>query len=764
MTAMQRNFSIADSGKIKMRNFWCGGLLLYLALATAVVAGTRIEPATTVASYPDGRPAAKWRLPAQDQGVVLRHGGGPGGCDALGARDVWVWEHGGNYYMHYDGAGPRGWLACLATSRDLVHWQVKGPVLDLGKAGEDDSASASYGVTFFDGRSWHMFYLGTPHVTPAPDLIPAFPYLTMKARGSSPEGPWEKQRSVVPFRTQPGTYYSATASPGQVIRQGDEYLMVFSASTDRPILRTLSLARTKSLDGPWTIAREPIVPPEEQVENSSLYFDEESQTWFLFTNHVGLENGLEYTDAIWVYWSKDLTRWDRDHKAVVLDRTNCKWSKHIIGLPSVVRSGNRLAIFYDGNDAAEMPAGGVKSHMARDVGLAWLELPLLPPAQTAAAPAAASKITVASYYFGNYHPGDPRNTKMKGKDWSEWELVKKAKPRFPGHQQPKVPLWGYGDESDPQVMAQKIAAAADHGIDAYIFDWYYYDDGPFLDRPIDKGFLQATNHQRLKFAFMWANHDWLEIQPYKRGTPPRLVFPGKVSPQGFERLRAHLIKDYFQHPSYWRIDGRPYFSIYELTKLLESFGSVAATRTALDQFRAEARAAGLPGLHLNAVVWGQPILPGEKQPVDPARLVHDLGFDSVTSYVWIHHVPLPRQVTDYDFVRDEYFKYWERAKRMFDLPYYPNVSMGWDSSPRAAQEDEFGDFGYPFTNTVGNNTPENFRAALELTKRRLQEQPDGPRILNINCWNEWTEGSYLEPDTVNGFKYLEAVREVFRGR
>ena len=373
----------------------------------------------------------------------------------------------------------------------------------------------------------------------------------------------------------------------------------------------------------------------------------------------------------------------------------------------------------------------------------------------------APKITVASYYFGNYHPGDPRNAKMKGKDWSEWELVKAAKPRFPGHQQPKIPLWGYADESDPKIMAQKIAAVADHGIDAFIFDWYHYDDGPFLDRPIDRGFLQATNCHRLKFAFMWANHDWLEIQPYKRGTSPKLLFPGKVTPETFERVGDHLIRDYFQHPSYWRIDGRPYFSFYELSKLLENFGSVEATRAALDRFRAKARAAGLPGLHLNAVVWGQPILPNEQKPADAAKLVHDLGFDSVSSYVWVHHVALPKQVTEYDLVRDEYFKYWDRANRQFEVPYFPNVSMGWDPSPRAAQEDEFGDFGYPFTNTIGQNTPENFRIALAKTKQRLLAQPKGPRVVTINCWNEWTEGSYLEPDTVHGLAYLEAVRDVF---
>src|SRR5438034_366150 len=142
----------------------------------------------------------------------------------------------------------------------------------------------------------------------------------------------------------------------------------------------------------------------------------------------------------------------------------------------------------------------------------------------------------------HHHPGDPRNVKNKGEGWSEWELVKAARPRFPGHRQPKVPQWGYGDESDPSVMAQKIDTAADHGIDAFIFDWYYYDDGPFLDRPIDIGFLQAKNNHRLKFALMWANHDWQEIQPYKRGAPPKLLFPGRVTPATFEKICDHVIK------------------------------------------------------------------------------------------------------------------------------------------------------------------------------------------------------------------------------
>jgi predicted GH43/DUF377 family glycosyl hydrolase len=349
-------------------------MMKVLALSTLIAAS--VISACAVPQYADGRPEAKLRLEAKDQGVVLKHGDGPNQCDAQGARDIWLFEAGGTYYMHYDGAGPKGWLACLATSKDLVHWEKKGPVLDFGGKDEMDSASASYGVTYFDGKTWHMFYMGTPHTSPAPDLIPAFPYLTMKAKGASPAGPWTKQKDVVPFRTKPGTYYSMTASPGQVVKLGDTYLMFFSATTTKPgnpcVQRTLSIARTRDLDGTWTPDAQPIVPSEEQVENSSLYYEPTTRTWFLFTNHIGLDGG-EFTDAIWVYWSRDLNHWNPKDKAIVLDGKNCKWSKRCVGLPSVLKVGKRLAILYDA------PCGASISHMNRDIGLAWLELPLEPP-------------------------------------------------------------------------------------------------------------------------------------------------------------------------------------------------------------------------------------------------------------------------------------------------------------------------------------------------------------------------------------------------
>ena len=351
--------------------------LIILAATASLEAQTAMDKKQSGTNkYRDGRPEATLRMDAKDHGIVLRYGDGPNKCDILGARDVWVFEDNGTYYLHYDAAGPNGWLCSQAVSKDLMTWEKKGPILDFGKADEEDSKSASYGVTYFDGEEWHMFYLGTPNVSPPPDLVPSFPYLTMKAKGKSAAGPWIKQKDVVPFRTRPKTYHSITASPGMVIKNKDEYLQFFSATTEKPgnpsPQRTLGIARTKDLDGPWTPDPQPMVPIEEQIENSTLYFEESIDTWFLFTNHIGIDEG-EYTDAIWVYWSKDLNQWDPENKAVVLDGQNCTWSDKCIGLPSLVKIGQRLALFYDS------PGGTSTSHMKRHVGLAWLELPLSVP-------------------------------------------------------------------------------------------------------------------------------------------------------------------------------------------------------------------------------------------------------------------------------------------------------------------------------------------------------------------------------------------------
>lgn len=340
-------------------------------------AGFKRRP-VSAASYPDGRPATRARLEATGAKPLIQHGHGPQQSDYLGAREAICFRFGNTYYLHYDGAGPTGWRACLAISRDLKEWELKGPVLDLGAPGDDDAGTASSPWTIFDGTWHHMFYVGSRTTTPPPNRIPAVPYFTLAAKSRRPDGPWIKQKGLIPFRTVPGTYYADTASPGQIVKEGNTYLMFFSAAAfvnapGRPLKRTLGIARTQNLNGPWTIDPDPVLPPEQQIENSALYFEPTIKTWFLFTNHIGLDKRGEYTESIWTYWSGDINHWNPDHRAVVLDEANCHWCKRSIGMPSVDEVGDRLALFYDASPT------GLDSNMGRDVGLAWLRLPLSVP-------------------------------------------------------------------------------------------------------------------------------------------------------------------------------------------------------------------------------------------------------------------------------------------------------------------------------------------------------------------------------------------------
>jgi len=370
---------------------------------------------------------------------------------------------------------------------------------------------------------------------------------------------------------------------------------------------------------------------------------------------------------------------------------------------------------------------------------------------------AASSPTISAFYFPNYH-ADARNEAKYGRGWTEWELLKRGVPRYPGHRQPFVPAWGYEDEADPEVMQRKITAATSHGIGNFLFDWYHYEDGPFLSRALDEGFLGAPNPEGMTFALMWANHDWLDIFPQKAGRAPDLHYPGKVSPEAFDRITDHIITDYFTRENYFCMGGLPFFSIYHLDTLTESFGGMRELARGLERLRRRVEEAGLPGVHLNAIGWSLGSLQGELPRTLPFHHAADLGFDSATSYVWVHHVDVQQaDKARYDTMADLYFSMYEEARDTCPIPVFPNVTVGWDPSPRTDPNGPWAPSVYPYSRVLEGNTPEAFgramRRALELVAPL-----GGESIVTVNAWNEWTEGSYLEPDTVHGMAYLEEVR------
>ena len=189
-------------------------------------------------------------------------------------------------------------------------------------------------------------------------------------------------------------------------------------------------------------------------------------------------------------------------------------------------------------------------------------------------------------------------------------------------------------------MEKKIKAAADHGVDAFIFDWYWYDGKPFLEETVNKGFLQADNNDRLKFYLMWANHDARGYWNHRKYDLDTLIWKGTVDWENFKIVVDRVISKYFGHSSYLKIDGKPVFSIFAFQNLVESFDGIEGTEKALNYFREEVKKAGFPGLHLQVIGRarkGEPLILWGKygQNYSINELISTLNINSITTYNWV---------------------------------------------------------------------------------------------------------------------------------
>ena len=353
---------------------------------------------------------------------------------------------------------------------------------------------------------------------------------------------------------------------------------------------------------------------------------------------------------------------------------------------------------------------------------------------------------VAVYHWSNWHPYGPNDVK-RGKGWTEWEYLKSAIPRFVGHRQPKKPLWGYIDDSKPEIAGMQIDAAADHGVTSFIFDWTWSKDDGFGGHgnslALESGFLKAGNRDKLKFGLMWCGGYEMEAFDYIIGT-------------------------YFTQPNYWRVDDGLYISIYQMDRFIEANGGLKSTAKALRDVREKTRKAGLGEIHFAAIELGL------RENIEV--WVRELSIASVTTYAWCHNA-LPAEFTGtyIDWARDA-MGYWPEFGRKFGIPYYPSVSVGWDPSPRCHPvmpykvggpllyhniDGSYENVWEPYlSNLVVENTPNAFRDALSQARRFL-DGSGGNKIVTLYAWNEWTEGGYLEPDDQYGMGYLKAIKEIF---
>lgn len=365
------------------------------------------------------------------------------------------------------------------------------------------------------------------------------------------------------------------------------------------------------------------------------------------------------------------------------------------------------------------------------------------------------KYDVAAYVWPAYTGDEPRTRMFWGEGIGEWQSVKNAAPKENGYSWSRKPLWGYQNEADPSVMEFQIEEATKHGVNVFIYDWYWYDGRPFLENCLNDGFLKAKNRDKMKFYLMWANHDathcWnIDLSDTVGDT---VIWKGTVRREAFEDIVNRVISKYFVQQNYYKINGCPVFMIYDVNNLIEGLGGIENTKKAIEYFRAQTKAAGFPDLHLQIVIWGEYAvnLSGFDSNMQGSTkdIVSLLGADSISHYQFCHFANIDR---DYLDILDDVKAEWDRIDNDYTVPYFPHVSCGWDNNPRFHSFRE---------GIIKNNTPENVRRGFEMAKDYLDTHQDRAPLVTVNAWNEWTETSYLQPDDVYGYGYLEAVKSVF---
>lgn len=363
---------------------------------------------------------------------------------------------------------------------------------------------------------------------------------------------------------------------------------------------------------------------------------------------------------------------------------------------------------------------------------------------------------VAAYVWPAYTGDEPRTRMFWPEGYGEWQSVKSAEAKFPGHTWPRKPLWGYVNEADPHVMEMEIEAAVEHGVNVFIYDWYWYDKRPFLETCLNNGFLKARNKNKMKFYLMWANHNGSTFWDKRLSDDePVDIWDGAVDRAEFEKIVDRVIHQYFVQENYYKIDGCPVFAIYFLQNLIKGLGGIEQAAAGLEYFRQKTKEAGFPGLHLQLILLRgisqyQSNMPMYNIPIGMKESLDKIRFDSATHYQFLAVTDMNR---DYAAVFDDVRAEWEAERKDDRFTYFPHISCGWDNNPRTHKT-------MPIV--CKNNTPEQIEKMFAMAKEYIDRYDIQPPLITVNSWNEWTETSYLEPDDINGYGYLEAIRRVFK--
>lgn len=370
---------------------------------------------------------------------------------------------------------------------------------------------------------------------------------------------------------------------------------------------------------------------------------------------------------------------------------------------------------------------------------------------------------VIALYLPQFHR-IPENDKWWGTGFTEWINVKKSRPLFEGHNQPRVPLDNnYYDLSDIEVMRWQAKIAKAYGIYGFCFYHYWFDGKLLLEKPVEN-YLHAKDID-FPFCISWANEHWTDQWVSEKWT---VLIEQKYGQRKEWVQHFYYLLPYFKDSRYIKHEDKPLFVVYR-PELIED------RKAMFDCWNQLARENGFPGIcyvfqraealinnkHIDFSMFDfcaeyQPGLANVRiqsktQKFQKLRKIKRNLFLFLEKHTKFdsRSILLPKKhsgpgIDDYDAV----WKNIINSPKIF-RKIIPSAFVDWDNTPRRGVK-----------GTVMNGAnPEKFKYYFNILLKKAVAEYETDMMF-IFAWNEWAEGGYLEPDTHNGYGFLEAIREV----
>lgn len=351
-------------------------------------------------------------------------------------------------------------------------------------------------------------------------------------------------------------------------------------------------------------------------------------------------------------------------------------------------------------------------------------------------PAVIPSVKILAFYLPQFHPFT-ENEGWWGKGFTEWTNVTKAVPLFQGHDQPRRPgHFGYYDLRVPSVMEEQAKLAAQYGIYGFSYYFYWFGGTRLMESPLEM--MLANKDVSLPFCLTWANENWTRRWD---GLDSEVLIAQDHSDQDSLALIRYLVK-YFQDQRYICVDGKPVFIVYRAD-------IIPNIKRTVRLWREEMIRQGFPGLYLIAAQTfgiGDPSLYGFDAAIEfpphsaiSTDIRHQIrGLDrsfggNIYSYEQVVKNAIHRKEPRYKLFR--------------------TAMLRWDNSARRGK---MGNIFHGFTSLLYGQWLSALSSKIYLNRKYTNDE----KLVFVNAWNEWAEGTYLEPDDRYGYAHLQMTYDV----